>query len=365
MNAIKLLHEPVSWLLGKPSSSAQFRALPEDFQVTEILGFEPEGYGEHLFLYVRKIGENTDWVAQQIARYTGTHPKDIGYAGKKDRHAVTEQWFSVKLPIKQAVDWSSFNTESMQVIHQVRHQRKLKTGVHQGNRFTIRLRQVTDEVSLKSRFDALLDQGVPNYFGEQRFGHHYGNLFRGIQLVSSDYKEKSRQKRGLYISALRSMLFNRVISARISQGIWGKLVLGDVLMLNNSQSCFKFDESTELATLNTRLASKDIHLTAPLWGRGELMSSQKAQEFEKTVLAPWVDLCQGLASLGLNQERRAARIALSQASLHQEKANQWIVSFDLPAGAFATSVLRELSQLHTEDAEKKRPEREDENFSLQ
>ena len=350
MNLIESLHQPLAWFLGKPKSSALFRVFPEDFYVTEILGFEPDEQGEHVFVLIRKTGENTDWVAQQLARHTKTHPKDIGYAGKKDRHAVTEQWFSVKIPIKQAIDWSGFESDTIQVLCHARHGRKLKTGVHQGNRFAIRLRNVTHGDDLEQRFEQLVAKGVPNYFGEQRFGHDYGNLYKGYRMLLGELRENNRQKRGLYISALRSMLFNRVVSARIEQGLWDKLALGDVLMLNASQRCFNYLDPADAEGLALRVEQKDVHLTAPLWGRGGLMTLSDAEAFEQSIVSPWQELCLGLEALGLNQERRAARVLLDNAFLEKESSDQWTIGFDLPAGAFATSVLRELSHLHTEDA---------------
>lgn len=349
MSLIESLHEPLSFLLGAPKSCAQIKYIPADFQVIEQLGFEPNGHGEHIFLYIRKIGENTDWVVQKLARFTKTHPKDIGYSGKKDRHAVTEQWFSIKVPIKQEINWARFESDTIKVLHHARHSRKLKIGVHQGNRFVIRLRKATDGNDLQQRFEQLISKGVPNYFGEQRFGHHYGNLYKGYRMLLGELRENNRQKRGLYISALRSMLFNRVVSARIDQGWWDTLALGDVLMLNASQSCFNFIDSKDAEGLALRLKEKDLHHTAPLWGQGGLMSRMKAQAFEEQVLLPWQELCSGLEALGLNQERRAARVLLDNAFLEKESSDQWTVGFDLPAGAFATSVLRELSHLHTED----------------
>ena len=350
MNLIESFHQPLTWLLGQPKSTALFRCLPEDFYVTELLGFEPDGEGEHVFAMIRKSGENTDWVAQQLARHTKTHPKDIGYAGKKDRHAVTEQWFSVKIPIKQAVDWTGFESDTIQVLRHARHSRKLKTGVHLGNRFVIRLRQVTEGDDLQRRFEQLMNTGVPNYFGEQRFGHGYGNLYKGYRMLTGELREHNRQKRGLYISALRSMLFNRVVSDRIDQGRWDKLALGDVLMLNASQRCFNYLDPAEAEGLALRLDEKDLHLTAPLWGRGGLMTRFDAQAFEQSVVSRWQEICLSLESIGLNQERRAARVLLDNAFLQKESNDQWTIGFDLPAGAFATSVLRELSHLHTEDA---------------
>ncbi|KDE40499.1 tRNA pseudouridine 13 synthase [Nitrincola lacisaponensis] len=345
MSLIESLHQTESYLLGPPECCALFRAEPADFQVEEILGFELDGQGEHLFVQLRKTGENTDWVAQQLARHTQTHVRDIGYAGKKDRHAVTDQWFSLRLPLNQSIDWSGFESDSIQVLQQQRHGRKLKTGVHQGNRFAIRLRQVSDPEALQSRFQQLIQLGVPNYFGEQRFGHGYGNLYKAEQMLLGSLRERNRQKRGLYISALRSMLFNRVVSARIDAGRWNRLALGEVLMLNASQSCFCVSEEAELPALQERLDQGELHLTAPLWGRGGLMTGADAEAFELSVLEPWQALCVGLESLGLNQERRAVRVKMQSPAIEQVDTADWVIRFALPAGVFATSVLRELCQL--------------------
>lgn len=329
-----------NWLYGEPLSRAVLRTTPDDFQVFERLPFEPDGEGEHLFLYIRKTGENTDWVARQLARFCQINPRDVGYAGKKDRHAVTEQWFSVRLPIGQTLDWSSFGGDTIEVLRAIRHSRKLRLGALAGNRFVIRLRDLTDIDAFKERL-AQVRQGVPNYFGEQRFGIEGGNLAKGQALIAGTLRERQRHKKGLYISALRSWLFNQIISGRIEQDLWNSIMPGDVLMLNGSQSCFNAGDEPELAQ---RLAQGDVHLTGPMWGRGELMTRDRARCFEQETLQPWQTLCNGLEDLGLNQERRALRLMPLNLIAKAEADDFWRLEFELPAGAFATSVLRELCQ---------------------
>ena len=170
------------WLLGEPPSTAIIRSCPEDFQVFEQLPFEPDGEGEHLFLHIRKRGENTDWVARQLASFCQISPRDVGYAGKKDRHAVTEQWFSVRLPIGRTLNWSLFGGDSIDVLHSCRHSRKLRLGALSGNRFVIRLRDLTEPEAFVERVEKIR-QGVPNFFGEQRFGNAGGNLDKGLALL--------------------------------------------------------------------------------------------------------------------------------------------------------------------------------------
>jgi len=328
------------WLLGEPPSTATLRSCPEDFQVFEQLPFEPDGEGEHLFLYIRKRGENTDWVARQLARFCQISPRDVGYAGKKDRHAVTEQWFSVRLPIGQTLNWSLFGGDSIEVLHSCRHSRKLRLGALSGNRFVIRLRDLTQPEAFVARVEQIRT-GVPNFFGEQRFGHGGGNLDKGLALLQGTLKERQRHKKGLYISALRSWLFNQVINARLRQGLWEQILPGDVLMLNGSQSCFVADGSPDLSA---RLQQGEVHLTGPMWGRGALMTQGEAAAFEQEALAQAETICKGLETLGLNQERRALRLIPKALAAQEASEGQWILEFELPAGAFATSVLRELCQ---------------------
>lgn len=338
MTLSDLYTEP-EYLHGRPEVEALLRAQPEDFRVTELLGFEPDGEGEHQLLYIRKRGENTDWVARQLAHFCQLSPREVSYAGKKDRHAVTEQWFCVRLPShRRNLNWQLFGGDSIEVLRAERHRRKLRLGALAGNRFELRLREVTDGAELERRF-ARLAEGVPNYFGEQRFGHHFGNIDKGLALLEGRLKERQRHKRGLYISAVRSWLFNELLSRRIRQGYWSQLLEGDVLMINGRQSCFRHGGEEDLAP---RLAAGELNLTGPLWGEGELMTSGEARAFELAALAERQAVCTRLEALGLKQERRALRLIPESLAIEQESDGQWRLMFELPAGAFATSVLREL-----------------------
>lgn len=340
--------ETPRWLNGKPGVSATLRATPEDFKVVEQLGFEPDGEGEHQFLYIRKRGENTDWVARQLANFCQVSPRDVSYAGKKDRHAVTEQWFCVHLPGHRAsLNWALFGGDTIEVLRAEKHGRKLRLGTLQGNRFELRLRDVSDGAELERRF-ALLAQGVPNYFGEQRFGHNFGNIDKGLALIAGRLKERQRHKKGLYISAVRSWLFNRLISERIERGLWDSLLDGDVLMINGSQSCFRYDGLD--ADVSARLKNGELNLTGPLWGTGELMTTGEARALEQEVYGAEPTVCEQLEQLGLKQERRSLRLIPEALAIEAESDRQWRLSFALPAGAFATSVLRELCDWQTPES---------------
>lgn len=338
----------LTYCYGEPQGSARIRTEPADFQVYERLAFEPEGCGDHVFLQIRKTGENTDWVARQLAHFCQVSPKEVGYAGKKDRHAVTEQWFSVHLPGRAPLSWSLFETDSIKVLQTVKHTRKLRLGSLTGNRFVIRLREVTDPADLQRRVEKIR-HGVPNYFGEQRFGHHYGNLDKGAALIAGKLKERQRHKKGLYISAVRSFLFNQLVSARLEQQLFTHCMPGDVLMIHGSQSCFSYDAAD--STLEQRLAHAELHLTAAMWGRGRSICQDQAYDWELAQLGDYQALMSGLEKLGLNQERRAIRLMPENLSLQQESENQFLLSFELTVGSFATSVLRELCRLSAAPAE--------------
>jgi len=329
-----------TYLNTKPTGSAVIRSEPEDFQVIEQLGFEPEGAGEHVFLYIRKRGENTDWVARQLANFAQISPRDVSYAGKKDRHAVTEQWFCVKFPIKRNLNWKLFGGDSIDVLKAVRHQRKLRLGTLQGNRFKLRLRQITNMQELQQRVDLVAEHGVPNYFGEQRFGQDFGNLSKGIALLRGEYQERQRNKKGIYISAVRSWLFNQILSQRIEAGFWNEVLDGDALMLAGSQSCFVEDQATP--ELQQRLVDKDINLTGPMWGRGDMLPTQAALNWESEQVSQWSEVAELLETLTLKKERRSMRLLPQDLQLEPINDSECWLAFSLPSGAFATSVLREL-----------------------
>ncbi|MFW1676677.1 tRNA pseudouridine(13) synthase TruD [Pontibacter sp. JAM-7] len=330
------LHQP-------PQGRAAIRTQPDDFQVQEILGYSPEGEGEHFFLHIRKTGENTDWVARQLAQFCQVAPRDVSYAGKKDRHAVTEQWFCVRYPGKAELNWQLFGSDTIEILSVVRHPRKLRLGNLQGNRFQLRLRQVTDMAELRQRVELIRETGVPNYFGPQRFGRENGNLDRGLALLRGEFKERQRQKKGLYISAIRSWLFNRLVSQRIAGGYWHQLFAGEALMLAGSQSCFVLDQPD--SATQQRLESGDVSLTAPLWGQGEPLCTDKARAWEQSQVAEYAEVAQLLEKVGLKKERRALCLRPQDLRLEPVAEDECWLKFSLPSGAFATSVLRELCQI--------------------
>lgn len=333
-------------LYPKLEISAQFKSKDEDFQVTEILGYEPIGEGEHIYLWVRKTGLNTAYLAEQIACFTGLPLRAVTYAGRKDKHALTEQWFSVHFPGKGEFDWSKLNEPGAEVLKSIRHNKKLRTGVLKGNRFKITLRQLSSISGIEERLAQIKTNGVPNYYGSQRFGNTQydprgGNLVLAEKMINGE-TIRNRNKRSMAISALRSWFFNEMLHNRLQNDQLSKPWCGDVMQLAGTNSFFC---ATQIdPSINKRLAKRDIFLSAPLWGKGPLASQNEALQFEQKLAQQHPTIAKTLEDLGLKQERRA--INLFPNDLEWSLANDTLnLSFSLPAGTFATAVLRELVQL--------------------
>lgn len=330
---------------GRPPLAGCIRSEPADFMVIEELGWQPDGSGEHVFLYVRKTGQNTDWVARRLAAACGVRPEAVSYAGMKDRHAVTEQWFSVQMPGRELPVPCTFAGEAaiegVEVLDITRNSRKLRRGALAGNRFRIVVRGLDGPpAAVLDRLPAIAAHGVPNWFGEQRFGREGGNVGRARRLLAGELRERDRHKRGLYLSAARAYLFNEYLAVRVADGNWERALPGEVLMLAGSHSVFACPQAD--AAIIERLARHDLHPTGPLWGAGDSLATDAALAGETALAATEPALCAGLAAEGLRQERRALRLV--PAGLCGEALGDEAVclEFALPAGAYATTVLREL-----------------------
>lgn len=331
----------LAFAMGRPVVSACIRQTPEDFQVNEIPLLEPDGCGEHVWLLIRKRLENTAQVALLLAKFSGVPPRDVSYAGMKDRQAVTEQWFSVQLPGKADPDWMALNSETITVISFARHSRKLRRGALKGNAFRLVLRELEGEPAvLDERLARLSKEGVPNYFGEQRFGRDGSNLYAALQLFKNPRRRMTRTKRGLALSSARSFLFNQVLSQRIKAGNWNQVISGDALQLQGSHSFF-IAESLD-PELTGRVEQQDVHPTGPLYGRGERGVQADCLQLETAILAGYPEWLEGLETLGLKQARRALRVPVEGLEWNWTGSDELELKFSLPAGAYATSVLREL-----------------------
>ncbi|MFT4249565.1 MAG: tRNA pseudouridine(13) synthase TruD [Pseudomonas sp.] len=338
------MSEALPRAFGMSVLAARIRTRPEDFRVDEIDAFAPHGEGEHLLLTLRKRGLNTAEVARRLARWAGIGEVGIGYAGLKDRHAITTQRFSVHLPRRVAPPLEALQDEDLQVLHSVWHNRKLPRGALAGNRFTLLLRQVEgDPAQIEARLAQIAARGIPNWFGEQRFGRGGGNVGQALAMFAG--ARVRREQRSILLSAARSELFNRVLTRRVGQGSWDSALEGEVWMLAGSRSVFGPEPWND--ALAQRLAAFDIHPTGPLWGEGELRSSAACLQDELAALDDEVSLRlrQGLEQAGLKQERRALRLQVADLTWTWCEMDVLELTFSLPPGSYATALLHELGEV--------------------
>ena len=306
----------------------------------EELGFTPSGDGGHDFLRVEKTGANTAWVAKALATHAGVPVRDIGYSGMKDRHAVTKQWYSVPHSPKKPVDWRTFVPREARICEQMRHDRKLRRGSHSANRFRIRIRcDSRNETAVNDRLAVIAESGVPNYFGTQRFGRNGNNLALAKAMFAG--ARTRRDKRGIALSAARSLLFNDVLSERTGAGNWNTVLPGDVLNLDGSGSIFCVEAVDE--EIRARCLGMDIHPTGPLWGRGALRSSEGVAELERNSAAGHPGFVEGLVRFGLDMDRRALRLRVAALEWQWDEDGLEL-RFSLARGGYATSVLREVTR---------------------
>lgn len=334
---------------GAPVLHGRYREAAADFQVTELPAFEADGAGEHLLLTLTKRGMNTAHAVRLIAEWAGVQERDVGFAGLKDRHAVTTQRFSVWLPGRPDPDLAGLEREagpeSLHVVAAARHSRKLARGALRGNRFILVLRALRgDRAAVEARLQEIAAAGVPNYFGVQRFGHGGGNLGKALAMFAG--RRVGREQRAMLLSAARSQLFNQVLAARVGEGSWAAgLADGEVWMLDGSRSVF--GPQALDAELAARLQRFDVHPTGPLWGRGELRTSGTARSLELAALEDpqSLRLRAGLEQAGLEQERRSLRLRPGDLAWQWRARDVLELDFSLPPGTYATSVLAELGPL--------------------
>jgi tRNA pseudouridine13 synthase len=264
-------------------------------------------------------------VAQQLAERAGVQERDVGYSGLKDRYAITRQWFSIYLPNGkgkgETPDLTQLQHPEFKVLSQSRHVKKLRPGDLQGNRFRIVLRDVSGDPdamkAIEVNLKAVASHGVPNYFGAQRFGHDGGNVEQGRAMLAREIRVRNPKKKSIYLSAVRSFVFNDVLALRIQQELWRKTLPGDVMDASGQP-------------------------TGPLWGRGRVVTTDQAQALENGVAERHATLCDGMEHAGLDQGRRALVAMPLDMSWDWPQADRLVLTFSLPAGTYATAVLNEI-----------------------
>lgn len=349
--------------MTRPITHAIYKATPNDFVVTEIMPLADNlsHEGEHLWLLIEKIGINTAFVAKLLANVAKIPIHDVGYSGLKDRHARTIQWFSLRLPkpkiniaqIENQLNQSLKKGEQIRLHRHAWHNKKLNRSTHKANHFYICLRQVIgDKMAIEKALHAIKQHGVPNFFGNQRFGINQSNLakadtyFKKIIKNQKDNKKhhpKISHEHSLIISAARSHLFNLILQKRMQDGSWNQAITGDVFNLDGTGSLFS---SPLDDTIKKRVVMGDIHPTAPLIGiHHKLTSTNQAQIIENSILNQdlYTHWQQALIQLGVKADRRAMRMMVQNLTWHWINDNVLVLDFYLNAGSFATSLLEYLT----------------------
>lgn len=335
----------LNYLLGTPQQTGRLKAEFADFIVREELGYPLAGEGEFVAVKVCKTNANTLFVGEQLAKFVGISAKNMSYAGLKDRHAVTEQWFCLHLAGKETPDFSTFECEGMEILEVTRHNRKIRTGALEGNHFELLLRDVVETDELKQRLNQLQEIGFPNYFTEQRFGRDGHNLTQAQRWASGEISVKDRKKRSFYLSAARSEVFNLVVSQRITDHQMQTVLLGDYLQLAGSNSFFEV-KAEDLVQSQQRLDENDVLLTAPLIGENSL--EQNGNECEKAIVAQHKNLISLMKKERMNAARRAM-LCKPQDLRWQFEPEGLRLTFFLNSGSYATGLVRELITLNEEE----------------
>lgn len=330
------------WRLDWPTSHgrvarAQLKSVPEDFRVEEVLDVSDliPGEGEHLCLCLEKKGDNTEFVARQLAQMAGCRGFDVGFCGLKDRHAVTSQWFSLYRPGMESSD-DDFIREvagNWRVLASGRAPRKLRRGEHSANRFAIVLRNVEgSKAEIDKALNRLGEQGAPNYFGPQRFGRDGGNLDRALKMDPSQLNRRAgRAKRGsrggrdgsknvLYFSAARSWLFNEVLAARVTDGSWTTCLPGEP-------------------------AESAAGPTGPMWGDGGTTATDGQETLERKVVGQSPELERLFAATRMQPERRPLVVQPQELDWEWRGDDILEICFVLPPGQYATTVLGDSFEL--------------------
>lgn len=335
--------EPPIATVDLPEVGGELGSEPEDFVVEELPLHPPSGTGDHLMVRVRKKGMTTPDMVAELAQASGVAERDIGYAGMKDKHAVTTQWVSLPERTTPADSWTL--PPSIEVVEISRSPKKLRTGQLAANRFRLRLVRVPAGGLERAQkiCEQLLALGLPNYFGAQRFGRGSENLARGVEWLEAGAPARGRRTRffrKLYPSVVQAEIFNRYVALRVDAGLH-RLLDGEVVRLEGSASVFVVDDpERELP----RLAARDIHQTGPMIGKKMRAPARDALALERAAINSLELSDTALDTLmdEVDGTRRDIVVRPSELTLTAEGDDCVIVQFVLPAGSYATQLVREL-----------------------
>jgi len=316
------------------------RSRPEDFEVEEVPLYAPSGSGGHTFLWVEKRLRNSDEVARLLARAAGVAAREVGFAGRKDRVAVTRQWFSVPgFAPERAL---ALDLPAVRVLDAVRHGHKLRTGQLRGNRFRLVVRDVEPEGAARAEeaLRRVAREGLPNRFGPQRFGHGGANVELGRQALSGGPVPRDRAALRFAVSALQAAVFNEALRQRPLP--LAEVEPGEVAMVHATGGSFRVEDG---ARESRRARLGEISATGPIFGSRVLAPTGPAAKRERAALrALGLDPDASpprLPGLRLRGARRAFRVFPSEVSAERE-GDALVLSFALPAGSYASVVLEEV-----------------------
>ena len=336
---------------GLPGTGGRIRARPEDFVVTEVPAYLPSGEGEHLYVFFEKRGLTTRQVFDHLHQQMRIPEKSIGVAGLKDKHAVTRQWLSFPARYRDRLPQIE-ELEGVRILKAGLHKNKLGVGHLRGNRFDIVIRDVLPNASstAQSVLGELSRLGVPNYFGPQRFGLGGRNPLRGYELVTRGKGRGRPWLKKFLIGSLQSLLFNDWLALRLERGLYDRVVRGDIAKKHATRGEFLVEDPE---AENPRAAVLEISATGPLHGRKYFEAQDEAREIEDEVLRRYELARENFRAR--KGARRPIRFPLEEAGLEEVEGGLRL-SFFLPKGAYATSLLREVMKRNPEsDADEPDP----------
>jgi tRNA pseudouridine13 synthase len=347
----ELFNPPPLLTAELPGIGGRIKAAPEDFEVEEIPAYEPSGAGDFLYLWVEKRGLGADYFSRQVARRLEIAPTDVGMAGLKDRHAVTRQWLSVPAAAADRLD--RLDGAGVRLLRTSRHTNKLKAGHLRGNRFRILVREVPPEARADGRLARILErlrrEGVPNFYGPQRFGRDFDTLRLGLALLRGEppppaagrrQNLRSRFLRKLVLSAAQSALFNCCLARRLTDGLLRRVLAGDVMAKWPLGGLFV---AADVAREQERFDARETVTAGPIFGRKTFPAEGEALRRESAVLADAGLSAASFTGFGkLVQGTRRHNLVYVEDITTDLEAEGVRLTFALPAGSYATVLLREV-----------------------
>lgn len=335
-----IINESLPYLTASlPGIGGRIKEQPADFEVEEIPAYDLAGAGEHLYLWVEKTDMGAEFFNRQLAKRLNVHPGDIGTAGLKDRRAVTRQWVSV--PAKAEANLPQLDGDGIKVLNVTRHGNKLRPGHLKGNRFRVFIRGASREIAIEPILEMIRQQGLPNFYGSQRFGRNGETLNLGWNmLLGQPVKMRNPFLKKLALSAGQSYLFNRVLTKRMSDSLYRTALDGDVMAKWPAGGMFT---SSDPATEQARFDAREIVHAGPMFGKKTFPAVAVAAEREQLVLTESglpADTFDRFGQL-LSGTRRHNLVYVDDLAAEWE-ADGLRLTFTLPSGSYATVLLGEV-----------------------